>query len=269
MNRAVEPLQVAVDDKDEVGELLPPGECDRAERLGLIRFAIAEEGPDLAVLRVGDPPVLEVASEARLVDGHDRPQAHRDGRELPEVGHQPGMGIGREPALGRNLLAEAFELSLGDPPLEEGARVDPGRRMPLDVDEVAPVLLGGRMPEVVEAGLVQKGRGLEGSDVATQLGRFLVRAQDHRNRVPADQRADAALHGGVAGDRRLFGDRNRVDVRSRPDVLDRGSLEACPLDHSLDQVVGAARPIVLHDGIEGLEPLLSLDCIDVGHRIGD
>ncbi len=42
--------------------------------------------------------VLEIAVEARLVDGHDRAETHRDGGELPEVGHQPGVGVGGEAA---------------------------------------------------------------------------------------------------------------------------------------------------------------------------
>jgi gentisate 1,2-dioxygenase len=41
------------------------------------------------------------------------------------------------------------------------------------------------------------------------------------------------------------------------------------LDHTLDQIVCAPRAIVLHHGIEGLEPLLSLDCVDVGHCEAD
>ena len=44
-HRAVEPLQVAVDDEDEVVELLAGGEADRAERLGLVHLAVAEEAP--------------------------------------------------------------------------------------------------------------------------------------------------------------------------------------------------------------------------------
>jgi hypothetical protein len=46
-HRAVEPLQVAVDDEDQVVELLARGERDGAERLGLVGLAVAEERPDL------------------------------------------------------------------------------------------------------------------------------------------------------------------------------------------------------------------------------
>ena len=53
-HRAVEALQVAVDDEDEVVELLAAGERDRAQRLRLVHLAVAEEGPDLAAGGVGD-----------------------------------------------------------------------------------------------------------------------------------------------------------------------------------------------------------------------
>jgi hypothetical protein len=60
---------------------------------------------------------------------------------------------------------------------------------------------------------------------------------------------------------------NRVDVRRRPDVLDRGATKPGVLDDALDQIVGATRPIVLDDRVERLQPLLSLDGVDVHSRI--
>src|ERR1700738_239569 len=39
---------------------------------------------------------LQVRHEAGLVNRHDRPQAHRHGRELPELRHQPRMRIRRK-----------------------------------------------------------------------------------------------------------------------------------------------------------------------------
>ena len=44
--------------------------------------------------------VLEIFVKAGLIDGHDRPQAHRHRREFPEIGHQPRMRIARKPAAG-------------------------------------------------------------------------------------------------------------------------------------------------------------------------
>ena len=50
-HRAVEALQVAVDDENQVVESLARGQRDGAERFGLVHFAVAEEGPDLAAGR--------------------------------------------------------------------------------------------------------------------------------------------------------------------------------------------------------------------------
>ena len=195
-------------------------------------------------------------------------------RPIETVGNCQKSGISQgcgyeEHAFARDLLAKALELLLGQPALEEGARVDARRRVALDVDEVAAVLGGRRSPEVVEADLVKERGGLERRDVAAELGRLLVRAQDHRDRVPADERADATLHRGVTRERRLFVGVDRVDVGGRPDVLDGGALAARALDYSLDQIMGTLGAVLLHDGVEGLEPLLSLDCVDISHCLAD
>ena len=136
-HRTVEALQVAVDDEDQVVELLARRQADRAERLGLVHLAVAAEHPDLAVAGVGDAARVQVLQEARLVDRHDRAQAHRHGRELPEVRHQLRMRIRRQ-ALAVDFAAEVRQLLLGQPPFEVGARVEtratsgpgsrPGRR---------------------------------------------------------------------------------------------------------------------------------------------
>ena len=50
-DRAVEPLQVAVDDEGQVVETLARRDVQRAERFGLVGLAVAEEGPDPRVRR--------------------------------------------------------------------------------------------------------------------------------------------------------------------------------------------------------------------------
>ena len=59
-HRPVEPLQVAVDDEDQVVELLAAGERDRAERFRLVHLAVAAEHPDLARLGVGKPAAVQI-----------------------------------------------------------------------------------------------------------------------------------------------------------------------------------------------------------------
>ena len=135
-HRPVEPLEVAVDDEDQVVELLAAGKRDRAERFRLVHLAVAAEHPDLARRGVGEAAAVQIAQEPRLIDRHQGPEAHRHGRELPEVRHQPGMRIGGQ-ALAADLLAEVDELLVAQPPLEVGAGVDAGRAMALEIDQVA------------------------------------------------------------------------------------------------------------------------------------
>ena len=125
-DRAVEPLQVAVDDERQVVEALAGRDVERAERLGLVGLAVAEERPDARAGRVEQAAVLEVAVEAGLVDRADRPEAHRDRRELPEVRHQPRVRVGAAgPRRGRSRAGSGRA-----GPRTGGPRGTPGRRCP-------------------------------------------------------------------------------------------------------------------------------------------
>ncbi len=119
------------------------------------------------------PRPCEILEEARLIDRHQRPEAHRHGGELPEVRHQPGVRIGRN-ALAVDLLAEVLQLLLGETPLDEGAGIDAGRRMALHEHEVAAVAFVRGVPEMHEAGVVEGRSGLERRDMAAEFGAFLV-----------------------------------------------------------------------------------------------
>jgi len=74
--RAIEALQVAVDDEDEIVQAFAHRHRNRAHRLRLVHLPIAKERPDLAVSRFDHPAMLHVAHEAGLVDGHHRAEAH-------------------------------------------------------------------------------------------------------------------------------------------------------------------------------------------------
>ena len=81
--------------------------------------------------------MLEVAHEARLVDRVERPEAHRAGRELPELRHQVRMAIRATGPCRRVSLPVVVELLLGQPAFEESARIHAGRRVRLEVHQVA------------------------------------------------------------------------------------------------------------------------------------
>src|SRR5262249_41743240 len=56
----VEALEVAVDDEDEVVELLAGGEAQRRARFRFVHLAVADEAPHGRTARVGDALVLQV-----------------------------------------------------------------------------------------------------------------------------------------------------------------------------------------------------------------
>ena len=105
-HRPVETLQVAVDHEDQVAELFTRGQRDRAEALRLVHLAVAEQRPYFASRTLAQLAVDQVVVEAGQVDGLDRSQTHADRRELPEVGHQEGMRIARQPAFGIEFATE-------------------------------------------------------------------------------------------------------------------------------------------------------------------
>ena len=264
-HRAVEALQVAVDDEGQVVEPLAGGHVERAERLRLVGLAVAEEGPDPLLAGVLDAAGVQVAVEAGLVDGGQRAEAHRDGRELPEVGHQPRMRVAREPLAGHDLPAEVVELALAQPALEEGAGVDARRGVALEEDLVAHAGRVLAAEEVVEADFVEAGRALVGRQVAADAGVGVVGAQDHRHRVPADHAPDAQLHALVARERRLLLRADGVDVarlgqRRQADVELARALQQA-VEDELGALVAAAG---LDDRVERIDPVLGLGWVAVG-----
>src|SRR5215218_1555566 len=264
-HRPVEALQVAVDDEDQVVEPLPARHADGAQGLRLVRLAVAEEAPDLAPGGVGEAAALQVPQEARLVDRHQRAEAHGDGRELPEVGHQPGVRVGGD-ALAVDLLAEVQQLLLGQPPFEEGAGVEARRGVALHVHEVAAVLLGGAVPEVLEADVVERRRGLEAGDVAAEFRTLLVGAQHDGERVPTDVGADAVLDGAVAGVSRLALGRDGVEVGRRRRVRHRRAAAARAPEQLVEQEGGAVLALDLDHAFQGVEPFPRLGGVDVRLR---
>ena len=254
-HRPVEPLQVAVDDEDQVVQLLASGHRDGGERLGLVLLAVAQEGPHLAALRGHERAVFEIARVARLVGRHQRPQAHRHRRELPEVGHRARVRIGRQPAA--RLLAKQIHARLVQPAFEEGARVDARRRVALDEDHVAAERVGRRAEEMAEAHFVERGRRRIRRDVAADA-RMLAGAQHERHRVPAQVGVQRQLLGDVAREGGLLVDADRVDVGRGQ----RGCVAAVRglvlFEQLVDQEVRAAAAFVFEHAGHGVQPLLRL-----------
>src|SRR6185437_7842882 len=213
-HRTIETLQIAVDDPNEVVEFLARGQRDGTQRLRLIAFAVAEEGPDFLPRRFHQATVFEILTEARLIDAHDRPKPYRYGGELPEGRHQPRMRIRRQSAAVLQFPAKIVQLRFAQPALKESARVKAGRGVPLEIHQIRPLVVVRPLEEVVETDFIEGGRRGKGGDVSADAVGFLVGVNDHSHRVPANQAFDASFQFAVAGKERLARERDGVDVGS-------------------------------------------------------
>src|SRR5580704_13971079 len=161
-NWAVQTLQVAVHDEDQIVEPFPRSQRDGAQGLGLVHFAVAEEGPDFAISRQLQPTIFEIPDKAGLVDRLDGTQSHRNRGELPEIRHEPGVRIRRESTAGFQLTAKVLQFLAGYAAFEIGASVHAGGGMALEIDEIAVAGLGLGAQEMVKRDLVKSGRRGEG-----------------------------------------------------------------------------------------------------------
>ena len=269
-HRAVEALQVAVDDEDQVVEPLAAGQRQRAERLGLVALAVAEERPDAAGAGVVELAVLEVAVEPRLVQRGERAEAHADRGVLPEVGHQPRVRVARQAAaVAADLAAEVVEVVLGEPALQERPGVHAGRGVALEVDVVAGLAVVLAAEEVVEADLVEAGRAGERGQVAADAVGVLVGPDHHRRGVPADEGADAALDVLVAGEPRLLLAGDGVDVRRADRGGEADLAGPGPLEQLGEQEAGPGLAVHVDDGVERVEPFLRLAGVGVGQLVDE
>src|SRR6266568_7002767 len=111
--------------------------------------------------------------------------------------------------------------------------------MSLYIHQVATVVVGGSVPEVHEAGVIERGGRLETGDVSAQLAGFLVGAQHHGSSVPAHQRTNAMLDRLIAGMRCLPLGRNCVQIRRVGRVGDCGTAATGLTDDLLEDELSA------------------------------
>ncbi len=127
-----------------------------ATALHLIHFTVAQERPDAAVRYVLDAAVGEVPVGLGLPDGVQRPDAHRDGGEFPEVGHEVRVRVGGQTTARVGLLlTESVQTILADAPLKECAGVHAGGGMALVENLVATARVVVAVEKVVVSNLVE------------------------------------------------------------------------------------------------------------------
>src|SRR6185437_15361274 len=168
-----------------------------------------------------------------------------------------GVRIGGQ-SFAADLLAETLELRLAQPPLDEGPGVDAGRAVTLAIDELAAVILGWGMPEMIESRVVERGGRLEARYVSTQLRGRLVGPQDHRERVPAHEVTNPSLDIAIARVRRLGLERDGVDVTCVRMERQPRSLATCRGHHGVEDLVHPLQALDGRDRIERFEPFREL-----------
>jgi hypothetical protein len=158
----------------------------------------------------------------------------------------------------RQLLPEPVQLLLGQPALQERAGVDARGGVALDEHLVARLAVVLAPEEVVEAHLVEAGRGRVGGDVPADPQPGPVGAGDHDRRVPPDVGADPPFHVLIAGEPGLALGRDRVDVVGAAQAGHADLLLAGPLQQAQHHVPRAGAAAGPHDGVEGVDPLPGL-----------
>ena len=149
-HRSIETLQITVDDKHQVIEHLAAGHADRTHRLRLIHLTITAECPDFTIRGIGNLARMQIFQKTRLINRHDRAETHRHRWKLPKLRHQLRVRIRRQ-AFAVNFTAEIQHLFFGDTTLKKCTRINTGRGVALYIEQIAAVVIGGRMPEMVEA----------------------------------------------------------------------------------------------------------------------
>src|SRR6185436_19703915 len=157
----------------------------RTERFRLIGFAIADEAPHLWLFTRGQATGLQVAIEARLVEGQDWAEAHRNGRKLPELRHQIRVGIRRQAAALGQFLTEMMQVPLIQPALQISPRINARRGVSLEINKVARKNFAAPTEEMIERHLVERrARGIR-RNVAAETAVFAIGVYDHGHRIPA------------------------------------------------------------------------------------
>ncbi len=209
--RAIQTLQVTVDNEDQVVQFFTGRNGDRAFGFRLIHLAVAQEGVNGLLGGVFQTTVFQILEEFSLVDRADWAQTHRYGRELPEFRHQFRVRIRRQ-TVAMHFLTEVVHLLFGQTAFQESTCVNARRDVALEVNQVAAVFVVARAEEVVEAHIIN-GRGrLERRHVAAELEVFFRRTQHGHDGVPANSRTNTAFQLQIPRVFRFIFNGNSVDV---------------------------------------------------------
>ncbi len=120
----VQSLEIAVYDKNQIVQFFAGSQRNSAQCFGLVGFAVAEKRPDFLPGRFAQTTIFKIMNKAGMINCGDRAEAHGDGRELPEVGHQPRMRIGRKPGGIVQFVTKVTKLINGQTAFQKGACIN-------------------------------------------------------------------------------------------------------------------------------------------------
>ena len=136
----------------------------------------------MLVRGVLDSAVRHVLVELRLVNRVDRAETHRHCWELPEIGHEARVRIGRKPAREVGLLlTEPVELVLCETTLKVGARVHTGCCVALIKNLVSTAGVIGTAEKVVVPNLIKRCARRIRTDVASHTNAGSLCSVDHNS----------------------------------------------------------------------------------------
>ena len=126
--------------------------------------------------------------------------------------------------------------------------------MSLEINRIAFKFVCAAAEEMVEANLKKSGGRSECRDVSADAVLHAVGANNHRQRVPANQALDSAFHFLIAGKVGLVSGGNRVYIGG---VGGEGEIHAGgngAVTNPFDDSAGERRTAAFEDGIERLKP---------------
>ena len=211
---------------------------------------------------------MQVLVKTGLVDGIHCAQAHGHRGELPKIGHQPRVWVGREAATWvRELLAETIELVFAHASFEEGACIDSGGGVTLEIDLVATARVIAATEEVVETDFVQRGARCVGRNVSTHTNTGTLCAVNHDRGVPTNVGANATFNKFIAREPWFGLWRNGVDVVGAAKRGNTNVAFTSSLQQRQHEVARTVLPLSGDEFVERITPLFGFVRVNVNHLI--
>ena len=157
--------------------------------------------------------IFKIAEETRVVDGIDGPKSHGNRGELPKIGHQPGMRVGRKAGLITQFMPEIDQVVFTQAAFEKRARINTGGSVALIINKIARLIAVAAAEEMVEGHFADGGQRGKGRDMAANVGVVFIGAHHHGRGVPANDAFNAAFERPVTRIRRFFMRGNGVQIR--------------------------------------------------------